>query len=527
MAMDAQVQASVSRAELPRAQLTPAPVSMARSQSAETPVRRRRSTGPRGIVRPQAPGTILLSPVRQMGGFLPSPRSQRVPSPHLQQAPSPGAIGASSSGAISPLLTLANDLPDDPEEASQLVNLFAQPPPLNPAWSPLSRSASVRSTGAGDDPSPYFPPVTSRPRSMGRTPARMSSSALGLSPMMDRRHVSPPTPSRVLSPQPTHHASNTRSPEPNIFERDIEARSATNLLLTPTEAIEAAVPPVLDDAASAIVEHTPLEIVAPRSPAPVSPTQTERAFRARHESAGTAAHDSQQRYGRVRGHRRPLSDASHLTTRSPASPQPSLLGTPHRAAAPLPPTPGRLDPLGPSMSPSLSIDGAIIAENNAATAGHSLDGLADAFAHMGHSRRREPRVRASVPPTGLDATTRSPMTPQAAAGFHSPEDQHAPFRYTVMGTMPTSPSAAPTDAPARLAPSPKLVSPSSKRSPRLSTAFVMRDAASTDSLGDHLQVPSAAARLSPERKRLSFMAYTDIVHDVDEQHMGLEQARLA
>jgi len=39
--------------------------------------------------------------------------------------------------------------------------------------------------------------------------------------------------------------------------------------------------------------------------------------------------------------------------------------------------------------------------------------------------------------------------------------------------------------------------------------------------------PSAAARLSPERKRLSFMAYTDIVHDVDEQHMGLEQARLA
>ena len=143
MAMDAQVQASVSRAELPRAQLTPAPVSMARSQSAETPVRRRRSTGPRGIVRPQAPGTISLSPVRQMGGFLPSPRSQRVPSPHLQQAPSPGAIGASSSGAISPLLTLANDLPDDPEEASQLVNLFAQPPPLGPAWSPLSRSASV------------------------------------------------------------------------------------------------------------------------------------------------------------------------------------------------------------------------------------------------------------------------------------------------------------------------------------------------------------------------------------------------
>ena len=127
----------------------------------------------------------------------------------LLAAPSatiPTGHGAASSSAS---LVSANELPDDPERASNVVHLFA--PPLAPAWSPVSMSRS-QSSRTDDASSTYFP--------IG---ARAS-----LSPR------SPPYQAPL-------------SPEANIFERNIQMLGSPHVR-TPREAVDMAVPPVLDDA---------------------------------------------------------------------------------------------------------------------------------------------------------------------------------------------------------------------------------------------------------------------------------------
>lgn len=206
------------------------------------------------------------------------------------------------------------------------------------------------------------------------------------------------------------------SPEANIFERSIEMLGSPHVR-TPKEAVDMAVPPVLDDAADAIVGDSTLEIVSPRSPP--SPYASPSSW---HRTGGVdmrrgASHDGTWRQ-RAYGHRRLQSDQTNVMMSIPSSP----VGK-RRSACPPTPT------AAPSVthSPSLSIDGAVIHEGHAAKLSHSLDGIADAMV----------------------ATDRSPGSSRPG----------------------------------------------------------------------HLQVPSASPSMhaSPGRKRLSWMSYADIVHDVNEQ----------
>ena len=167
---------------------------------------------PQSPVRPASSMHLPLSPSRD-SSLLAAP-SATIPTGH----------GAASSSAS---LVSANELPDDPERASNVVHLFA--PPLAPAWSPVSMSRS-QSSRTDDASSTYFP--------IG---ARAS-----LSPR------SPPYQAPL-------------SPEASIFERNIQMLGSPHVR-TPREAVDMAVPPVLDDAADAIVSDSTLEIVSPRSP---------------------------------------------------------------------------------------------------------------------------------------------------------------------------------------------------------------------------------------------------------------------
>lgn len=326
--------------------------------------------------RAQVPRTIPQSPVRPASSLhlplSPSRDSSLLAAP---SATIPAGHGAASSSAS---LVSANELPDDPERASNVVHLFA--PPLAPAWSPVSMSRS-QSSRTDDASSTYFP--------IG---ARAS-----LSPR------SPPYQAQL-------------SPEANIFERNIQMLGSPHVR-TPREAVDLAVPPVLDDAADAIVSDSTLEIVSPRSPP--SPYASPSAS---HRTSGVdmlrgASHDGTWRQ-RAYGHRRLQSDQTSVMKNIPSSPAGQ-----RRSACPPTPT------AAPSVahSPSLSIDGAVIHEGRAAMLSHSLDGIADAMV----------------------ATDRSPGSSR---------------------------------------------------------------------LG-HLPVPSASPSMhpSPGRKRLSWMSYADIVHDVNEQ----------
>ncbi|KAI3623534.1 hypothetical protein CBS14141_003795 [Malassezia furfur] len=315
-----------------------------------------------------------------------------------------------------------------------------------------------------------------------------------------------------------------------------------NRARSPQEAIDASVPPVLDDAASAIVDDSStLEILQPehathvasppRSPgvrmrgAHLSPvgagawTPTRASSRARHWSGGTpgenapstrsAAH--QQQFGRQHGHRRPLSDASNVFTSLPAARD-------ERSSVLRPPTPRtphtRSYSVQTATSPSLSVDGAIIPGNDAATMGHSLDGLADAFVHLA-TTPNEPRMvstpgSVSSPHGSYFALSPEDGTRDARAERTSGYASPGAIRYRVL-ERDAAPAAAAAAAPA--ATPAATSSAASATSPAPAPAL-----ASTSPLGrDHLHVPG-------ERKRLSFMAYADIVNERPEQLVDLDES---
>ncbi|WFD31922.1 hypothetical protein MSPP1_002964 [Malassezia sp. CBS 17886] len=468
---------------------------MDRSMSAETPGRASRTRS--GIVRPQAPHTIPLSPIKAG-----TPLQQASP-----QVPTPGRLS-------SPLLTWANELPDDPGRASNVVNLFAHNA-LAPAWSPASMSPSARS-----------PPLT---------PPQLVA-------------VAPALPARTRS---------MRSPEPNIFERDIERQNSH--CMSPQEAIDVAVPPVLDDAANAIVDQntSAIEVVAP-SPGHVSPglspswcTHRESQRRAQqdplysppHGSLGLTladAHASQQQFGRTHSHRRPLSDASNVFASIPRSRRtgsdvadgaasPGSLryapgSVPPGSAPPSsqppagltptghPPTPsGRsllaTDPrAGATGSPSLSIDGAIIPEGNTAKVGHSLDGLADALANT----RLDPGTTVASPGSvsgtsggyfGISAPS------DDGGGTGTPVPHSNTFRYQVLGGGGHSLNArARSTSQSQHGWGPASLSTLGRPTSRSADVSAPGDASST-----------------PCKKRISFLAYANILNDNDELLLRVDE----
>lgn len=459
-----------------------------------------------GSYRVHAPGRIPLSPTRLV------PTAVATPSPHAGVA-SPLGMATHTS----PPLPLANELPDNPEQASQLVHLYA-PPPLAPAWSPASSAMARTSSHRVDESSargvlPHSPsyaePHLHRPLSSPRSPSQTL-----LSPHMRQR------------PLP-------KSPEPSIFERDIELCGSPHMR-TPQEAIDTSVPTVLDEAADAILGVSALEVVAPRDhshpPSPLaSPDMRSRRRLGGGEPLlrGLSQDGLQRRPSRPYGHRRLQSEHSTVMTSLPGMPSsPSALsqGPSRRSTLLTPATPNsRADSLAPGMSPSVSIDGAIIPEGQAATQSHSLDGLTDVIVHPAAPISPVP-IASPSPMEG--ATTTHASMPTSTSYFSLPTSNDesrasSKFRYTLLDM----PQPAATTPPTGLERSHSLLSarPSYAHAPGRCPARRPRSADSPTSSPAPppvVHVQGEASTTCPpgtgERKRLSWMAYSDLVREANE-----------
>ncbi|KAJ1018756.1 hypothetical protein NDA13_006443 [Ustilago tritici] len=251
----------------------------------------------------------------------PSAASRHVVSAHSPSAAMDAVTAAATAGA----LPAANGLPDDPADASAISSLFPHPPAPEPAV------ASLASGSVPVSPHPTSPPRTpaaaaslrsavspssllaspasehGNPMSQGVHPSHLvhslhqqhqqhqqhqfagSSDAIPSgsgfrSPVRTRQHgaASPLALAGTSPPSAWHqhhselHAPNTphtpHTPQiPSIFERDIEHRDASHIM-TKQEAMDVAIPSVLDDAVDAIIEDdAEIEVVAPQNPAPPLP----------------------------------------------------------------------------------------------------------------------------------------------------------------------------------------------------------------------------------------------------------------
>jgi len=319
-----------------------------------------------------------------------------------------------------------------------------------------------------------------------------------------------------------------RSPEPNIFERDIELCGSPHLR-TPKEAIDTSVPTVLDGAADAIVGDSHLDIVASRDGAhPPSPLASPD-LRARRRLGGEPlvrglSQDGwQSRAPHPYGHRRLQSEQTNVVMSLPGMPpSPSALSqTGSRLSALLAPaTPSsRADSMAPSMSPSLSIDGAIIPEGQAARVAHSLDGLADVIV--------QPAQASPVPMASPSPMETVGSMPASSSYFSLPpaaDDSRASckFHYTLLDQPPPASTPSPTGVERSHS---LLTTRSAHAGPSARASWQARRPHSSDSPDSPapplLQVqPDASlssAAASGERKRLSWMRYADLVRDADEQ----------
>ncbi|KAJ1021167.1 hypothetical protein NDA16_003953 [Ustilago loliicola] len=255
----------------------------------------------------------------------PAAASRHAVSPHSPSA----AMDAVTAAATASALPAANGLPDDPVEASAISSLFPHPPaadptpahlitasgsvpvsphPISPPRTPTA-AASLRS--AVSPSSLLGSPASERanPMSQGVHPAHLvhslhqqhqqhqpagSTDAISTrphpnssgfrSPVRTRQHgaaspiglpgTSPPGAwhqhhSELHAPNTPHPPHSPHTPHtPNIFERDIEHRDASHIM-TKQEAMDVAIPSVLDDAVEAIIEDdAEIEVVAPQNPAP-------------------------------------------------------------------------------------------------------------------------------------------------------------------------------------------------------------------------------------------------------------------
>ncbi|PWN52482.1 hypothetical protein IE53DRAFT_367151 [Violaceomyces palustris] len=195
-----------------------------------------------------------------------------------------------TSGLSPPLSSLppANELPSDPKEASTLSTLFAHPPaavvsvPMSPQ-SPLSSVRSGSVTPALPSPSaeraaalarlsrsstrPSSPDALTRAERLASPNGAKGPSSRGR-PLSASSGLSTAASGNLAAITPTGLLTVESSGSPSIFERDIEHRDAAHVL-SKQEAMDVAIPSVLDDAVEAIIEDgtDQLEIVTPQAPA--------------------------------------------------------------------------------------------------------------------------------------------------------------------------------------------------------------------------------------------------------------------
>lgn len=478
------------------------------------------------IVRPQAPGSISLSPVR-LGAPLP-----------VSDMPSP--------------LVPANDLPDDPHRASTAAHLY----PLAPAWSPAGLSPSIRSdSGLASDSTFFASPSLSRSHSVSR----------------GRKHHHPLNRHKAYSSASEQFLGKPTFSESEIFERSTERRHPH--YYSPKEAIDLAAVPALDDAANAIVQDSTsgLEVVTPmgceerllqmspwmgghslarsesaiqmpRSPGPRSPVPRSPVPRSPGPRSPVILPTSSVPRSPVfrptadvpdsspgllqplntRGHRQLGSDISGLGRSRPN-------GAGHARGLSVP---GALSPdnrfleghgMARTQSASsnltsasatqnaLSIDGAIIYDGEAAKVDHSLSGLANAIDRLSTNDN----VSALSSPMAQHNTSSyfalSPHLDDNTSHFpHSPGSPSL-IRYRVLpGERRPSGSDYGT--------------PRGPRSPR--SGVVLRQPPGQSPPGEKrglglLHVPPPA---SGDKKRISMLAYADILNEADEQLLVFDGA---
>lgn len=194
---------------------------------------------------------------------------------------------SSSSTNQQPLLPSANELPSDPKEASTLTQLFAHQPDTNPSSTNHSPVQSISLLGGGGGIStPLSLPTTSNGLSnqspiFSHKNLRSNTNTRPSSPERGNERLGSISPTSIISsnsPSPFRGAGGGQQSTllsrpttgnaslisggggggnraPSIFERDIEHRDASHVL-SKSEAVDVAIPNVLDDAAEAIVEDT-------------------------------------------------------------------------------------------------------------------------------------------------------------------------------------------------------------------------------------------------------------------------------
>lgn len=169
-------------------------------------------------------------------------------------------------------LPSAHGLPSDPREASTVSKLFAHRPAQSPAeeytgfhlpvdnrLSSVNMMASPSAQSISTSPVHVLPggrlsrPVT-RPSSPVRRHGKQSSGPIGLG----------------FSPRTSYMNTEEIENESSIFERDIEHRNAAHVL-SKQEALDVAIPSVLDDAMEAITnDEARVEIVTPHTAPPMA-----------------------------------------------------------------------------------------------------------------------------------------------------------------------------------------------------------------------------------------------------------------
>ncbi|UZJ52592.1 hypothetical protein CBS101457_001912 [Exobasidium rhododendri] len=273
-----QVPSQAILGNLPSADIAQHPFQRDQDTVIETP---KIDTSPQVTVRPQFGRTLSgsgLSTNEGQSSLLSNNSTSRVTTPrkggHLS---SQSASHLNLSQIHNHPLPSAHEMPSDPQEASTLSKLFAHPPAQSPVDELSSYGLGVVSPGnttahgLSGSSTPILP-------NMPNTP--LTSSNLFSSRLRSRPTTRPPSPDRFSSPSRggvntglgigslLHGGTEGGFSEESIFERDIEHRDAGHLL-SKQEAVDVAIPSVLDDAVEAITcdDADHVEIVTPH-PAP-------------------------------------------------------------------------------------------------------------------------------------------------------------------------------------------------------------------------------------------------------------------
>jgi hypothetical protein len=204
---------------------------------------------------PITAGTASRTTTPRLGGHAVSHSTSylNLSSPHGQPLPS------------------AHDMPSNPREASELSKLFARPPAQSP-------SDELASLGLGIAPESNGMLRTGT----GPTTPLAASSPVATSRLRSRPTTRPSSPDRLssppraifaglsLAPLPRSTNANSHPSDLSIFERDIEHRDAGHVL-SKQEAIDVAIPSVLDDAVEALTceDGDQIEIVSPHAAQPM------------------------------------------------------------------------------------------------------------------------------------------------------------------------------------------------------------------------------------------------------------------